>query len=1118
MNTYVYLFLGLIILLILIRPKENFTVSYDELSGGFICNKAMDSTAYNNSLCKKLNKDISIDRLSKVLVDGTPINLSNKHLGKFQYNSCPDEFTELKNIDFRIRNNVGHKEYNNTNIENCKKMTKEQGYVGFTINKFNRCSLKKQLIHRDKFRKQGTTSYILGGGSQFTISYWINIKSTDTHWRRLFLAGNGSDSNRCPGIYVYPNRTGIHFRCSTETNTNDGLDIADGNIILNRWTHIATVLYGKSIKHYVDGVLVGSKDLSSPTNFNNNVKLELGGSGSYTNNFIDISQFTIFSIALPENYIKTVLLENNPNINCKTLKNIPKFCEYTKIKNKYIDSYVDTDDILINSVGSKTIPGSLFKNRGIPKQFPNIENRTVRLLGLPENVHYKNTYLEQNSRQPSVKRFLTNNLIILTGRCIVNESQKTIGYLPINCRPDHRLVFPRLEGTGIRVDIYPDGRIERVAGYLNKGELSFDGLLFNKNTGTQIDFSIKRGCRYVRVLLPKHDYLNIAEVEVYDNLGKNIASGKTATQSSYYGGKSGNSRINPLNALDGNTDGLYGKGDNISHTGYGSNQWWMVDLGASHNVTKVKVYNRSDKCCDQRIGGAKIQLLDINKHEIISQTWDPNDFIKEKNYRVEKNNDYPGYDINRLGSDQKSVENCGEYCKSIENCKSFSYIKSGSREGKCFIKNKLRPNRVRNSNTDSGYIRLDKIYPKNKTFVFKQDGDGRLSTNWDNYGGVYRNGCYSIIDNKVYLSGLIKYTAENTYMLPCVIGQLPKNCRPSNTHLFNVSNNIGTASIEVDKEGIIKIIEAGDHSGTARKSNWISLDGINWDTSQSLDLTLESSWKNLGSSISSDLMNGNILNINFFKGDGNNKGYSLGNLSKFKITGNQTISMTLKAYQNGRQNPISKAYGGEGTLTIETNGSITYYYGNSGHNSSPYQGFNSKKSIKWGKETHIVVVRDIIRKKLTWYMDGAKTSEADMKLIPVESDNDLLIGKGYQKQFKGTISSLLLFNRVLSINEVNQLSKSTGLVGKNYGSPKITKNKDYVSLQGVIGSKDSNYKGTIITKLPTGFRPNKDLIFYINGNGKSNKVLVGQNGSVLFLEGDNGEIISLDNIYFMTYK
>ena len=1210
MNIYIYLLLALLILLILTKTKENFSITYNDLSKGFLCNKGMDETVFNNYLCKNLNKDIDLNKLSKLLIDNST-TLTNKHLGHFNYNICPDEFTKMTNTDYnivhnyypiylawygdpkymwsnhrgiyvtdviynsiksnsvtikvnnkhftdpvrgvykmlivyyydinnrlrsvrkyenqtlfiknignkKISHNSTYKEYNNTNFDNCKNLMKKDNYAGFTIDKFNKCSLRKQFIKKDKIIKKGVTTYISGGSSQFTISYWINIKAVYSRWRRIFLAGNGSDNNRCPGIYIYPNSTGIHFRCSTETNSNDGLDINNGEISLDRWTHITTVLYGKEIKHYVDGVLKGTKKLASSPNFNNNVKLQIGGGNKYNNNNnVNIAQFRIFSIAVPETYIKSVLLNDSTNINCKTLKNIPKFCENSADKNKYIDSYIDDKDIITDSQGSHSLSGSISNKRGIRKDFPNYQNRTVRLLGLADGVHYKSTYLSENTaRQPSVKRFLTNNLIILTGRCLVNDSQKIIGYLPIDYRPNKRLVFHRLEKIGIRVDIYPDGRIERVAGHLKKGEFSFDGLKFNKDLGNQIDFSIKRGCKYVRLLLPKHDYLNIAEVEVYDNLGKNIAQGKTATQSSYYGGKSGSSRINPLNALDGNTSGLYGKGDSISHTGYGSNQWWMVDLGEVHTVSKVIVYNRSDKCCDQRIAGAKIQLLDINKHEIISQTWDPNDFIRDKKYKIEKNTDYPGSDI-QAGLPIESINSCGDYCKSVENCKSFSYIKSGEQEGKCFIKNKFRANKKQNIIVDSGYISHSKVYPSSKTFLFKQTSDGRISTHWENYKGVYREGSYSIIDNDIYLSGLVRYTGGHIYQLPSIIGQLPKNCCPKSTHLFNVSNHIGTATIEVDTDGIIRITKASEIGVTARRYHWISLDGINWNISNdNLDIKLESSWKNLGSTVSSDLMSGNILNINLFKGNGLDTGYSLGNVSKFKITGNQTIAMFITAESNGRQNPIAKAYGGEGTLTIEPNGSITYYYGNSGQNSKPYQGFNSKKTIKWGVKTHIAVIRDIIGKKLIWYVDGLKTNEITMTLIPVESHNDLLIGKGYVKEFKGVITSLLLFNRVLTINDISQLSKSEGLVGKNYASPKVIKNNEYISLQGVVGPKNTNYKGTIITKLKNDLRPNKDLTFYINGNGKSNKVLVSQNGNITFLEGE-GDIVSLDGIGFMTYK
>ena len=117
-----------------------------------------------------------------------------------------------------------------------------------------------------------------------------------------------------------------------------------------------------------------------------------------------------------------------------------------------------------------------------------------------------------------------------------------------------------------------------------------------------------------------------------------------------------------------------------------------------------------------------------------------------------------------------------------------------------------------------------------------------------------------------------------------------------------------------------------------------------------------------------------------------------------------------------------------------------------------------QKNIEWNKDTYIAVTRDIINKKLIWYINGVITNTETLKLIPVDGNNELLIGKGYVNEYKGTISNLLLFNKVLTPIEINKLSKTEGLVGKDYSKPKVSKKNGYVSLQGVIGSKSNNLK------------------------------------------------------------
>ncbi|MCE7990242.1 MAG: DUF1929 domain-containing protein [Caldilinea sp. CFX5] len=73
----------------------------------------------------------------------------------------------------------------------------------------------------------------------------------------------------------------------------------------------------------------------------------------------------------------------------------------------------------------------------------------------------------------------------------------------------------------------------------------------------------------------------------------NLARGKSATQSSTYGG------ANASRAVDGNTNGTFSAGS-VTHTNYNTNAWWQVNLGATYQLDSIQLWNRTD-CCANRL-------------------------------------------------------------------------------------------------------------------------------------------------------------------------------------------------------------------------------------------------------------------------------------------------------------------------------------------------------------------------------------------------------------------------------------------------------------------------------------------------------------------------------------
>ncbi|MBL8330296.1 MAG: discoidin domain-containing protein [Rubrivivax sp.] len=82
----------------------------------------------------------------------------------------------------------------------------------------------------------------------------------------------------------------------------------------------------------------------------------------------------------------------------------------------------------------------------------------------------------------------------------------------------------------------------------------------------------------------------------------NLALGKAASQSSDpFGGPA-------ARAVDGNVDGNWAAGS-VAHTNSEANAWWEVDLGSSHALNAVRLWNRTD-CCGERLSNFYLLVSD----------------------------------------------------------------------------------------------------------------------------------------------------------------------------------------------------------------------------------------------------------------------------------------------------------------------------------------------------------------------------------------------------------------------------------------------------------------------------------------------------------------------------
>ncbi|XP_026099366.1 uncharacterized protein LOC113070322 [Carassius auratus] len=108
--------------------------------------------------------------------------------------------------------------------------------------------------------------------------------------------------------------------------------------------------------------------------------------------------------------------------------------------------------------------------------------------------------------------------------------------------------------------------------------------------------------RYVTVNIPGNSkILTFCEVGVYVNYPDNLATGRTAIQSSTYG------VWFAQRAIDFNP-GFTNSWSACSSTDSENKPWWRVDLGYVYRVSTVVITNILLGCCPDRINGAEIRI------------------------------------------------------------------------------------------------------------------------------------------------------------------------------------------------------------------------------------------------------------------------------------------------------------------------------------------------------------------------------------------------------------------------------------------------------------------------------------------------------------------------------
>ena len=161
--------------------------------------------------------------------------------------------------------------------------------------------------------------------------------------------------------------------------------------------------------------------------------------------------------------------------------------------------------------------------------------------------------------------------------------------------------------TAIRLEAWTDKSLP----HSGPGRAGDGGFVVSRVEVLQEPVQPAENVKWVRIELPRHDWLKMAEVQVFRG-DENLALAGTATQSST--AYEGYAKL----AIDGSTDPHFSSGRSISHTAFNENPWWEVELAHPSRVDRLAIW--SEEANSFRLAGAIVMLLDPDRKPVWKQT------------------------------------------------------------------------------------------------------------------------------------------------------------------------------------------------------------------------------------------------------------------------------------------------------------------------------------------------------------------------------------------------------------------------------------------------------------------------------------------------------------------